>query len=131
MPSHVPAADEGACQHGGAGNLGINTWVRRILTRLALKTTAHFYRWNGQGVPISRNLVVKRGSTVHLTEAATMEFVAAKTSLPVPRVHCAFVRRGMTYIVMERIKGDVIGKSIMSLPEEALEAPGTTTNYAG
>ncbi|CAI6014738.1 unnamed protein product, partial [Clonostachys chloroleuca] len=49
-----------------------------------------------------------------------MEFIAAKTSLLVPRAHCAFVRKGMTYIVMERIKGDVIAKSDMSLPEEAL-----------
>lgn len=90
-----------------------------MLMRLALKTAAHFYRSQGPCVPISQNLIVKRGPRV-LTEAATMEFIAAKTSLLVPRVHCAFVRKGMTYIVMERIKGDVIAKSIMSLPEEAL-----------
>uniref|UniRef100_A0A8H7K9W5 Aminoglycoside phosphotransferase domain-containing protein n=1 Tax=Bionectria ochroleuca TaxID=29856 RepID=A0A8H7K9W5_BIOOC len=122
MSSHVPAVDKGASQNGGVEDLGINnTWVRRMLTRLALKTTAHFYRSQGGScVSISRNLIVKIGPRVHLTEAATMKFVAAKTSLPVPRVHCAFVRRGMTYIVMERMKGDVIAESIKFLPEEAL-----------
>ncbi|CAH0043627.1 unnamed protein product [Clonostachys solani] len=122
MSPYVPAADRGARQHvDDAEDLGINnTWARRMLTRLALKTTAHFYRPQALCVPISRNLIVKRGERFHLTEAATMEFVAAQTSLPVPKVHCAFVHKGITYIVMERIKGEVIARSIRSLPKEAL-----------
>ncbi|EXA36820.1 hypothetical protein FOQG_09848 [Fusarium oxysporum f. sp. raphani 54005] len=31
---------------------------------------------------ISKSLIVKKGQFVHLTEAATMQFVAANTSIP-------------------------------------------------
>lgn len=38
-----------------------------------------------------------------------MRFIAAHTSIPVPKVFCAFTRHDWTYIVMERIDGDMIG----------------------
>lgn len=34
-----------------------------------------------------------------------MEYVRQNTSLPVPKVYCAFKRNGTTYIVMQRLKG--------------------------
>jgi aminoglycoside phosphotransferase (APT) family kinase protein len=39
-----------------------------------------------------------------------MRFIAAHTSIPVPKVFCAFTRHGWTYIVMERIAGDMIAR---------------------
>lgn len=45
-------------------------------------------------------------SSVHLTEGATLHFIAENTSIPVPKVHCSFVRKGKAYIVMERIRGE-------------------------
>ncbi|KAK3695935.1 hypothetical protein LTR37_018230 [Vermiconidia calcicola] len=49
-------------------------------------------------------MCVKHGDLINLSEAASMEFVRQHTSIPVPKVHCAFERKGQTYIVMERIK---------------------------
>lgn len=34
-----------------------------------------------------------------------MKFVAERTSIPVPKVHCSFIHKKQTYIVMERIPG--------------------------
>lgn len=36
-----------------------------------------------------------------------MQFVADRTSVPVPRVRSAFVHRGATYIVMTKIDGQM------------------------
>jgi hypothetical protein len=71
---------------------------------MALKTTAHFYRRDGPCVPISKHIIVKTGPFVHLTEAATMKFVAGNTSIPVPAVHCSFIHNHRAFIVMERIQ---------------------------
>ncbi|KAK3054679.1 hypothetical protein LTR09_004408 [Extremus antarcticus] len=47
----------------------------------------------------------KAGYFTDLTEAASMEFVRQNTSIPVPKVYCAFRRKsGRTYIVMQRSK---------------------------
>ncbi|KAL2259766.1 hypothetical protein VTK26DRAFT_6439 [Humicola hyalothermophila] len=92
-------------------NLAINnTFLRRNFTLLALKTTARFYRYDGPCVPISKHLIVKTGPFVHLTEAATIMFVAAKTSIPVPRVYCSFVHKNHAFILMERIQGQPVAK---------------------
>ncbi|KAL2169079.1 hypothetical protein VTG60DRAFT_6501 [Thermothelomyces hinnuleus] len=69
-------------------------------------------------VPISRNLIVKTGPFAHLTEAATMRFVACKTSIPVPRVHCAFVHKNRAIIVMDRIRGVSLSRAWKTLSEE-------------
>lgn len=38
-----------------------------------------------------------------------MQYVAAYTSVPVPKVYCTFERKGVTYIVMSRLQGSPIG----------------------
>lgn len=102
---YVPPIDGTATQHDGTSHLAIkNTFTRRLLTLIALKTSAHFYRRDGPCVPISKRVIVKTGPFVHLTEAATMNFVAANTSIPVPAVHCSFVHNNRAFIVMERIQ---------------------------
>lgn len=35
-------------------------------------------------------------------------FIACNTSILVPKVRCAFKRKGRTYITMERVKGESI-----------------------
>lgn len=95
----------------GPESLAINnTPIRRLLTLLALKTTARLFRRQGTCVPISKHLIVKSDGFVDLTEAATMRFLASNTSIPVPKVWCSFVHNGGVYIVMERIRGDCISK---------------------
>ena len=103
-----------------AANLAIrDTFSRRFLTLLALKTTARFYSQDGVCFPITRTKIVKTGPFVHLTEASTMQFVTDKTSIPVPKVHCSFVHRNCAYIVMERIQGEDIPKAWAKLSEDS------------
>lgn len=116
--TYVPPPDYTATQHDGTGHLAVNdTPIRRLLTRLALKTTARLYRRDGPCFPISRHLIVKKSRFTHLTEAATLNFIATNTSVPVPRVHCAFVHKNTAYIVMQRIQGVSIAAAWPSLSE--------------
>ncbi|RWA06982.1 hypothetical protein EKO27_g8121 [Xylaria grammica] len=50
-----------------------------------------------------------------------MQFVANHTSIPVPRVYCAFTYRGRTYIVMERIDGTPVASRWALRPKESQE----------
>ncbi|RDL30769.1 Uncharacterized protein BP5553_10114 [Venustampulla echinocandica] len=110
--------DNTQTQHDGTEYLAIkNTRLCRLLTRLALRTTARCYKADGFVRPISQNLIVKTGPWAHLTEAATMLFISTNTTLPVPRVHCSFVHNNRAYIVMERIQGDELAKKWTTLSE--------------
>lgn len=44
----------------------------------------------------------------NMAEAYAMQFVAQQTSIPVPKLICAFMYKNCTYIVMSRIKGRMI-----------------------
>ncbi|EPE04841.1 serine threonine protein kinase [Ophiostoma piceae UAMH 11346] len=95
------------------------SWPRRFKILLMLKTTARFYTRLDCCVPISKDLIVKINRNVDSTEAATMEFLAANApGVPVPRVYCAFVRRGRAYIAMERIQGASILAEYIKLESE-------------
>ena len=48
-----------------------------------------------------------------------MRFIAQSTTTPVPKVFCAFTHSGWTYIVMERIKGEIIGAGWVRRSEES------------
>ncbi|OOF99033.1 hypothetical protein ASPCADRAFT_127608 [Aspergillus carbonarius ITEM 5010] len=67
---------------------------------------------------LTDKLCVKYGGFVHLSEASTMSFIAQHTSIPVPKVHCAFTHTGTTYIVMERINGEMIGSGWVNRSEQ-------------
>lgn len=120
-PEHIPylsVADKSSTQHEGTEHLAINnTFIRRSLALLALKTTARFYAWMGFCIPISKKKIIKTGPFVHLIEAATTKFVAENTSIPVPKIHCSFVYRNRAYIVMERIQGDELPTAWKKLSE--------------
>ena len=104
---------------GGKDSLAINnTLFKRLYTRIALKTWGKLYKSSGLCMPVSRKMIVKAGPFVHLTEATTMKFVAENTSIPVPKVYCSFVRKGCTYILMERIRGKSIGDALGSLGDD-------------
>lgn len=68
---------------------------------------------------LTDRLCVKYGRRVHLSEASTIHFLSQHTSLPVPKVLCAFTHSERTYIVMERIKGDVIGHGWIKRSKES------------
>ncbi|EGX93679.1 Protein kinase-like domain [Cordyceps militaris CM01] len=50
-----------------------------------------------------------------------MAFIAARTKIPVPRVHCSFTRRNVTYIVMERMRGKTLADAWPSLSDADVE----------
>jgi fructosamine-3-kinase len=66
---------------------------------------------------LTDGICVKYGRRMHLSEASTMHFISQHTSIPVPKVLCAFTHSDCTYIVMERIKGDIIGSGWISQRE--------------
>ena len=54
-------------------------------------------------------ICIKYGPHVHLSEAATMRSTSQNSAVPVPQVFCAVTHQGCTYIVMERVRGQMIG----------------------
>ncbi|MCJ1405707.1 hypothetical protein MMC11_008937 [Xylographa trunciseda] len=87
-----------------------NTRLRRFLVLAAIQLLKHFRPRQGNVLMLSNGLCVKYGPLRRLSEAQTMCFIARNTSIPVPKVICAFTRRGWTYILMERIEGDIVGQ---------------------
>jgi tRNA A-37 threonylcarbamoyl transferase component Bud32 len=85
-----------------------DTWIRRWSTLFMIKLLKRFRPYHGTVLMLTPTICMKYGSLRHLSEAAAMRFVAEKTSIPVPKVHCAFVRKGKTYIVMERLRGNML-----------------------
>ena len=68
---------------------------------------------------LTDQICVKFGQDMDLTEAATLRFISENTSLPVPKVYIAFTHGDSSYIVMERIKGEMLGKGWVNRSEES------------
>ncbi|KAI1270276.1 kinase-like protein [Xylariaceae sp. FL1019] len=71
------------------------------------------------GVLFGPKFCIKTGYFTTLAEAHMMQYVAAHTSIPVPRIFCAFAHRERVYIVMERIDGDYAGNGWVRRTEES------------
>ena len=112
-PSSPPAASFGASQPVK------NTFLRRYSTLLAIKILRRIRPRQGTVLMLTGGICVKYGRGVHFSEASTMRFISQHTSIPVPKVLCAFTRAGRTYIVMERIQGDIIGKGWVYRSEDS------------
>lgn len=121
-----------AYAHTDAGNTGMprssthqpasinDTWFNRFLVLAAIRTLGRFRPKDDVAIFFAtKSLCIKYGPLRHLPEASTMVFIAANTSIPVPRIYCAFTRKGRTYIVMERIRGTSIGSGWASRPPES------------
>ncbi|OIW31574.1 kinase-like protein [Coniochaeta ligniaria NRRL 30616] len=125
MAPYVPPPDNAATQHDETEHLAINnTFFRRtwLLFQYKALRRLRLARYDGNCLLLSKRLVVKTGPYVHLTEGATMHFVAANTSIPVPGVYCSFVHKNQAYIVMERLPGLGIPKVWKTLSEAQLDS---------
>lgn len=95
----------------------------RILTLLAVKVLTHKYLgrlWKQPGgVLFISKFCIKAGPFTTLAEAHAMQFVAQHTSIPVPKVYCAFTRKGRTYIVMSKVDGQMLGQGWVARSEES------------
>ncbi|KAF2814337.1 kinase-like protein [Mytilinidion resinicola] len=94
------------------------SWVRRHLTLIAVVALKRFRPHASSVLFLTNGLCVKYSPFQHLSDAATMQYIASHTSIPVPKVHCAFERKGTTYIVMSRIAGSPIGHEWEQRPKE-------------
>ncbi|KAF4965984.1 hypothetical protein FZEAL_10710 [Fusarium zealandicum] len=77
------------------------------LTTLWIRTNQYLRRlWKPQvGLLSILGCRIKVTPYVNLAEAHAMQFIAQHTSVPVPKVHCAFIRNGRTCIVMSEVDG--------------------------
>jgi hypothetical protein len=82
-----------------------NSWLRRSFTLTSITLLRRFRPSHGSVLMLTPGLCVKYGPSRHICEAEAMAYVARHTSVPVPKVYCAFQKRNVTYILMERIKG--------------------------
>ncbi|KAL8992551.1 MAG: hypothetical protein Q9169_007017 [Polycauliona sp. 2 TL-2023] len=100
-----------------------NTWWRRNLTLFGIRATQRLTKRRKGSVIrlLGDRFCVKSSHALTLSDAATLQFVAQHTSIPVPKVHSAFEQKGVVYIVMDHIKGKMIGdvslvQNILGLP---------------
>ncbi|KAH7065434.1 hypothetical protein B0J12DRAFT_706933 [Macrophomina phaseolina] len=95
------------------------SWLCRYTVLVLIALLKRFRRRKGNVLMLTGQLCVKCGPLVHLSEDSSMRFLAQKTSIPVPKAYCAFVWRGWTYILMERIRGDMVGQGWIKRREES------------
>lgn len=55
-------------------------------------------------------VVIKHGTEIQLSEASTLRFLRNKTSIPVPKVYCAFQLGKTKYIMMQHVRGKHINE---------------------
>jgi aminoglycoside phosphotransferase len=85
------------------------TWPRVHATLAAIAVLKRLRPRLSSVLFLTPNICVKYGPFQHISEAATMQYIAANTNMPVPKVYCVFERKGVTYIVMSRIAGSPLG----------------------
>lgn len=86
-------------------------WIQRCLLLSSINIIGRFRHRNGSVLMLTKDLCVKYGTRLDLVEAQTMIYIGKHTSVPVPKVHLAFTHKRRTYILMERIHGQPIGKA--------------------
>ncbi|KAE8390400.1 kinase-like domain-containing protein [Aspergillus alliaceus] len=91
----------------------------RYSTLLAVRALRSTRPRKGSVLMLTETLCVKYGAWVHLSEAHAMRYISQHTSIPVPKVLCAFAHNDCTYIVMERIKGDMLGTGWLRRSEDS------------
>lgn len=97
--------------------------LARMLTILAIRVKSQKYLsrlWKPSGGLLSVfGFCIKVKPFSNLAEAHAMQFVAQHTSIPVPKVYCAFVHNGSTYIVMSKMDGEIAASGWLSRTEES------------
>ncbi|KAI0389308.1 kinase-like domain-containing protein [Xylariaceae sp. FL0594] len=97
--------------------------LNRLLTILALRVRTN--RWverlcgRSPGLPTIFDVCIKVNPFGNLAEAHAMQFVAEHTSIPVPKVPCAFVWKGRADIAMSRIDGQMAASGWKLRSEES------------
>lgn len=85
------------------------TRIQRMILLLAIRLVRRFRHKRGSVLMLTNDLCVKYGSRLDLVEAQNMIYIAKNTSIPVPKVYLAFKHEDCTYILMQRIHGQMLG----------------------
>lgn len=86
------------------------TPFQKQLLLVSINLLRRFRNLSGSVLMLTSGLCVKFGNRLDLVEAQTMLFIAKNTSIPVPKVYFAFTDNECTYILMERIHGQMAAK---------------------
>ena len=87
------------------------SWLRKQLTRASIALLESRRPRAGSVLFLTSSICVKYGPTHHVAEALAIQYIASHTTIPVPKIHCAFERKGITYIVMSRLPGTSIAEA--------------------
>ena len=121
--SHPPPAATAGSPPSNHHSQPINaSRLNRHLVLLAVTLLHRFRPRSGRVIFLTSNYCIKHGPFLHLNEAAAMKVVAERTTVPVPKVYCAFERKGSTYILMERIDGKMIADRWIRRSEQSQAA---------
>ncbi|KAH6621667.1 kinase-like domain-containing protein [Chaetomium sp. MPI-SDFR-AT-0129] len=95
----------------------------RLLVLFLVAANYHKYlRWitkPSPGLMFIFNMCIKVKPVATLAEAHAMRFVAEHTSVPVPKIYCAFIHKGSTYTVMSKMNGKMVCQGWRSRSEES------------
>lgn len=91
----------------------------RYAILVAIKILKRIRPRDGNVLMLTDSVCVKYGPLVQLSEASAIRFISQHTSIPVPKIYCAFTHGGWNYIVMERIQGEYIGRGWVKRDEES------------
>lgn len=100
---------------------------RDTITREYLETKEQLSPGNSPHIyKINDRILVKRLNGTRTTEATTMKYVRANTSVPVPQIYDVFTRNevhgDLVYIVMEYVAGETLDKAWENAGEEVRHA---------
>jgi aminoglycoside phosphotransferase len=87
------------------------SWLQLLLALAAIKLIEPFRPRNSAVLFLTKGICVKYGLHQQLSEAAVLQFIGKYTSIPVPKVYCAFQWNEITYIVMSRLHGCPVSQS--------------------
>ncbi|KAI0319108.1 hypothetical protein OF83DRAFT_1112231 [Amylostereum chailletii] len=107
-------------------------WRKKKAVKEATKRYGVFKFNNGRVFRMGHDAVVKFGGplTVRPTEAATMEYIAKYTTIPVPRVRDVFKEGKNTWIVMDYIDGQPLDQVWPTLtPDERIKCMQQLKGY--
>ncbi|KAG5790715.1 hypothetical protein H9Q69_010228 [Fusarium xylarioides] len=83
----------------------VTPWLTLLIYKIMSNQCVKRLRNNSSHVIFFSKFCIKSTDCTTLAEAQAMQFVSKVTSIPVPRVYCAFEHKSRVYILMERIQG--------------------------
>ncbi|KAL6409820.1 hypothetical protein AUP68_06218 [Ilyonectria robusta] len=85
--------------------------TRLLVILFVLARNQRYLRWlwkPSPGLMSIFNICIKVKPIASLAEAKAMQYVAQHTSIPVPKVYCAFIYKGDSYTVMSKMNGKML-----------------------